>query len=161
MSIFNSFAALAGGGAEIETGVFFPNSAQTRPVISFAKEHSSLPIFVEIQLDDGVNTTANTTHAWWIVLWSPLTGHPLYPSTSVTSTGAYGYSGSFYRTTSSTSLSSTSNVMNDSPDKTESLTTQSPRYYLSESNFRPLGSTGNAYFRSYAYKWIAVWLPEE
>ena len=148
-----------GGGLTYESGTYTPASNVAQPTISFSGSHSKLPIFV--MMSDATNTdpaTTNTNHAFFISFWELYTGQPV-PAAGA-SNARYGVVGYTYRANSTTSVSSAVTVLNYSSSNTGSSSAGYPRYWVSETGFKPGSNSTSRYWRSgRTYKWIAVWAP--
>ena len=151
--------ASGGGGLTYETGTYTPASNVAQPTISFSGSHSKLPMFV--MMSDATNTdpaTTNTNHAFFISFWELYTGQPV-PAAGA-SNARYGVVGYTYRANSTTSVSSAVTVLNYSSSNTGSSSGGYPRYWVSETGFKPGSNSTSRYWRSgRSYKWIAVWAP--
>ena len=146
-----------GGGLVYETGTYTPTEDIIRPTITFANTHTEPPFFAFIA--DATNVyddTTSTVYQDFIVDWYRFTGNGVYASSSSLN---YSINIGRYRN-GATSFTNATTVQTYSSDVTVDGTNAYPRYYISETYFKPRASTSSYYFRvGHTYKWIAVWKP--
>lgn len=153
---------VAGGGSEgleFETGTWTPATDIVQPTITFSKTHTETPVFAAIADSNGTYyDTPNSTYTFAYIDWYKLTGSGIYKSSSSVGYVLLGWS---YRGTSATSLNDSNATVLTNYGSTSNLPTW-PRYYVTESEFKPYARSTSYYFRSgRTYKWIAVWKPTE
>ena len=147
-----------GGGLEYETGTYTPESDIARPTITFANSHTEAPVL--IYMCDVTGTAHSTTNSNYVFcycdpfkLWGQ--GYP-YSSTGFRYASVY-YA---YRASNTNSISSTGHLIANKSSSTFSNSSSYPRYWATETNFRPYTNSSSRYWRSdRTFKWIAVWKP--
>lgn len=141
MSIFNSFAALAGAGGEIETGTITPeSSSSTTMTITFQNAHTKAPAFV-MAYHPTIGSTSYTTMAM-IVNYSQCGGIRQINGTNY-AVVRFAQRGVAQQASFSTYKTSDSTTMLNSAQA-------------------ELANYGSYYFymSSVPYNWIAIWAPE-
>jgi hypothetical protein len=146
----------SGGAQEIETGTYKPTADTSRPTISFSRTHTKMPAVVCI-IDTAASTTTNTYLMWcYVDIWQILRYGWAYGSTI----SRYGFNLCIYRGTSTSSVSSTVQQFEYASNSSGDSSTKYPRYFVTESQFRPATSSTSRYWRSgRTYTWWAYWLP--
>lgn len=146
-----------GGGLEFESGTWTPAEDIIQPTITFSKTHTETPVFAAIADSNGTYyDTSNSTYTFSYIDWYKLTGSGIYRSSSSVGYVLLEWG---YRATSATSLNDANAVVLTNYGSTSNLPTW-PRYYVTESEFKPYARSNSYYFRSgRTYKWIAVWMP--
>lgn len=156
-SLIDSIETGGGSGLTYETGTYTPTSNIARPTISFTNEHTKAPFCVIMVDSTGTsNTTTNTNWAFQFLDIYMLTGKGIYYSSS---SQRYAYAQYVYRASSETSLSQTIFYCSNNSDNTASSSTSYPRYWVTNTDFKPSSNSTSRYWRSgRTYKWIAIWL---
>ena len=144
------------GGLEYEKGTFTPSADISRPTISFTNVHPEAPVFITISdVSDYETSETYSNIAWSYVDVEKMfgTGFP-YSATAV----RYGYYICVFRQTSSTT--SSCYIFSHSSSESNDTTTGYPRYWATESGFKPYTNSDSRYWREgRSYKWLAVWKP--
>lgn len=149
---------ISGGssGLTYETGTYEPTANEDRPTINFTNTHSEAPIYVGIfDTTDTSEQTAQTNYCWEYFdhykMWG--SGIP-YASTGL----RYSIIFFYYRTTSTTATTCTWTQTAYNSDSTEDIDGGYPRYWATESQFRPYtNSTSRKWRVGRTYKWLAIW----
>ena len=143
-----------GSGLPYETGTYKPSEDTARPTISFTNTHTKMPIFILMVDNDGYLSTSNTGMYWYYINWEQLFS-PVYPSET---SYRYGEERHSYRSTNATTITGTNTSITYPEANTTTSSNTYPRYWVTESGFRPYCSSSSRYWRANRnYKWIAIW----
>lgn len=147
-----------GGGLEYETGTWKPGSDIAKGTVNFSKSHPEAPFFILMSDATGTGSSAtNSNHLFGYVDPYKLFGAG-FPYTS--SGFRYGAAFYIYRASSTSSTTFASVTFQYNSDSSGTSSTTYPRYWATESGFRPYSNSTSRYWRAgRTYKWIAVWKP--
>lgn len=152
-SLVDQISGGGGSGLDYETGTYTPVSDTVQPTINFSKTHTSMPVFIYLQDTGTFNSTSNSNYIFLYIDWQLLIGNQIYITSSSVQYGMVWYE---YRSSSSTSRGQTFLTVPSSD--TDDTGTGKPRYYATESHFKPSSVSTSRYWRTgRTYKWIAVW----
>lgn len=149
-----------GSGLVYEAGTYTPSSDIARPTITFANSHTTPPIhisFVDATNDYGTSGVTNANMGFEYTDWWRLTKAGLYYASS---TIYYGVANYWYRTSNVASFTTNRSYFAVNSDNAQDSGTTYPRYWATETGFRPYtSSSGRYWIAGRTYKWIAVWAP--
>ncbi len=149
---------ISGGssGLTYETGTYTPSENIATPTITFTNAHTEAPIYVGIfDTTDTTDQTTNTNYAWEYFDHYKMWGTSLpYSSTGL----RYAFIFYYYRSTSTTATTTSWIQCSNNSDNTGDGDTNYPRYWVTETGFKPNSNSTARYWRaSRTYKWIAIW----
>lgn len=138
----------SGGGSEIETGTVTIASDTHDIQVTFSNAHSSLPILINVCVDDHVQQYYSTTYTAYAYTFTSTVGivGGEYYGGSDGSNPVFGYIARTQRTNVSNTLTSGCVSVSTTPD------------FVSNTGFTA-STTSTTYWRANTYKWIAVWKP--
>lgn len=148
-------AAVAGGGGLVyETGTYAPSvdTAAADASISFANTHTSMPIAIIM-----ADVTGTEPDSYSFLEWTYLDTYRMFQGTFwYSSSQRYGIN--LYLAKTGTASTNGLYGFSYSSDNTGSSSYTYPRYFVSETGFRP-GRNGSSYYwrTGRTYKWIAIW----
>ena len=146
-----------GSGLVYESGTYTPASNATKPTISFANTHSTLPVYIMMADSTGTyNDTSYTNNTFNFFNYYGLTGNKLLASTS-----SFVYATCFYqyRQTNANTFTTGNTGISRSPSDTGTGTNDYGNW-VTLTGFMPNTNNTSRYWRSgRTYKWVAVWAP--
>ena len=141
-----------GSGREYEAGIYTPAEDISNPTIYFAKTHDHLPLLITLVDVGDTYVPEYSVINFSFIFWDNVLGHCLASGTST----RYGLTRYTERAAAANSQLGGSNLSYPET-QTASGSTIYPRYFASESSFRPYLGASYYYHPGRTYKWIAVW----
>ena len=143
-----------GGGLEYEEGTWTPTEDIYSTWIQFTNTHATLPMYVCIADATGTyDGTISSMVMQYICIYAAFSGVPTYTSTTSLN---YARGQRIYRT-SATGIGTATITFSQPLTEPSASSTNYPRYWVTESQFK--ANDGTTYFwqAGRTYKWIAVW----
>lgn len=156
INAIDTYAITSGATTEYEEGDYIPNEDDPRPTIYFKRIHNETPFLAVISDTTGVfDSTSQTMYSGVFFDFYRAFGVPIpYTPTS----NKYGIWYYIYRGNYASGFSFSAAYLDHAFEDTDQFNSTHPRYYCTESFFRPYSFNPFRYFRkNRTYKWYAIW----